>query len=91
MKKIVIFTIVTAALGAVFLLTPVSANQSNGYIELPLKMELSGNFKSYYSFLLELEQLDRITKVRELNIQKSKDGQGQVEASFVVSIFFQGA
>jgi len=65
--------------------------QNNGYIELPLKMELQGDFKSYYSFLLELEQLDRITKIRELSLKKDDDSQGQIDASFVVSIFFQGA
>jgi type IV pilus assembly protein PilO len=65
--------------------------QSNGYIELPLKMELHGNFKSYYSFLLELEQLDRITKIRELSLKKDDKAQGQIDASFVISIFFQGA
>jgi type IV pilus assembly protein PilO len=65
--------------------------RNNGYIELPLKMELQGDFKSYYSFLLELEQLDRITKIRELNLKKDDDNQGQINASFVVSIFFQGA
>ena len=61
----------------------------NGYIELPLKMELSGNFKSYYSFLLELEQLDRITKIRELRLSKDSDREGHIKASFTVSIFFR--
>ncbi len=65
--------------------------QNSGYIELPLKMELQGDFKSYYSFLLELEQLDRITKIRELNLKKEDKTEGQINASFVVSIFFQGA
>jgi type IV pilus assembly protein PilO len=64
--------------------------RNNGYIELPLKMELQGDFKSYYSFLLELEQLDRITKIRELRLKKNDDSQGQIDVSFVVSIFFQG-
>ncbi|HIJ67244.1 MAG TPA: type 4a pilus biogenesis protein PilO, partial [Planctomycetes bacterium] len=38
--------------------------ENSGYIEQPLKMELHGDFNSYYSFLLELEKLDRITKIR---------------------------
>jgi hypothetical protein len=53
-------------------------------------MELHGNFNSYYAFLLELEQLDRITKIRELKLEKS-DREGQTEATFVMSIFFQSA
>ena len=66
-------------------------NKNNrGYIEQPLEMELHGNFNSYYAFLLELEKLDRITKIRELELQKS-DREGQTEATFVMSIFFQNA
>jgi type IV pilus assembly protein PilO len=63
---------------------------NSGYIEQPLKMELHGNFDSYYSFLLALEQLDRITKIRELTLKKKAKDEGQIEATFVVSIFFQG-
>lgn len=66
-------------------------NKDNrGYIEQPLEMELHGNFNSYYAFLLELEKLDRITKIRELSLKKS-EREGQTEATFVMSIFFQNA
>lgn len=62
---------------------------SNGYIEQPLKMELVGNFNSFYSFLLELEKLPRIMKIRELELKKQPKQEGQITAKFVVSIFFQ--
>ncbi len=62
---------------------------NSGYIEQPLKMELHGDFNSYYSFLLDLEQLDRITKIRQLSLKKKLKREGQIEATFVVSIFFQ--
>lgn len=65
--------------------------ENRGYIEQPLEMELDGNFNSYYAFLLELEKLDRITKIRELTLKKKSDHEGQTEAKFVMSIFFQGA
>lgn len=66
-------------------------NENNrGYIEQPLEMELDGNFNSYYAFLLELEKLDRITKIRHLQLKKTQQ-EGQTEAKFVMSIFFQGA
>ena len=76
-------------------LTPKSIRTQNnkdnrGYIEQPLAMELTGNFNSYYAFLLELEQLDRITKIRELELKKAEK-EGQTEATFVMSIFFQSA
>ena len=62
---------------------------NSGYIEQPLKMELEGNFNSFYSFLLELEKLPRIMKIRELALKKLTDEEGQIATDFVVSIFFQ--
>ena len=63
--------------------------KNSGYIEQPLKMELHGDFNSYYSFLLDLEKLDRITKIRELSLKKKMKREGQIEATFVISIFFR--
>lgn len=60
---------------------------NSGYVEQPLKMELEGGFNSFYSFLLELEKLPRIMKIRELDLKKRQEG--QITASFVMSIFFQ--
>jgi type IV pilus assembly protein PilO len=62
---------------------------NSGYVEQPLKMQLEGNFSSFYSYLLELEKLPRIMKVRELKLEKQKGGEGQIAADFIVSIFFQ--
>ena len=62
---------------------------NSGYIEQPLRMELEGNFKAFYSFLLELEKLPRIMKIRELEVNKQANNEGQIAANFVVSIFFQ--
>jgi len=67
------------------------AKKSNsGYVEQPLKMQLVGNFNSFYSFLLELEKLPRIMKIRQLKLSKQQSLEGQITADFVVSIFFQG-
>jgi type IV pilus assembly protein PilO len=62
---------------------------NSGYVEQPLKMELVGNFKSFYSFLLELEKLPRIMKIRELKLQKEDEHEGRISTDFIVSIFFQ--
>jgi type IV pilus assembly protein PilO len=62
---------------------------NSGYVEQPLKMELVGNFRSFYSFLLELEKLPRIMKIRELKLEKQTQQEGQITTNFVVSIFFQ--
>ena len=62
---------------------------NNGYIEQPIKVELTGDFNSYYSFLLSLEKLDRITKIREMIIKNDPKEDGVMKASFVISVFFQ--
>ena len=62
---------------------------NSGYIEQPLQMELEGNFSSFYSFLLEIEKLPRIMKLRELELKKKNTSEGMVSADFIVSIFFQ--
>jgi len=62
---------------------------NSGYIEQPLKMELEGNFNSFYSFLLELEKLPRIIKIRDLELEKHKETEGQISANFIASIFCQ--
>jgi type IV pilus assembly protein PilO len=62
---------------------------NSGYVEQPLKMGLVGDFNSFYSFLLELEKLPRIMKIRELKLEKDVKDEGQITADFIVSIFFQ--
>lgn len=62
---------------------------NSGYIEQPLKMQLQGDFNAFYSFLIELERLPRIIKIRELKLRKESKEQGKVTADFIVSIFFQ--
>jgi type IV pilus assembly protein PilO len=62
---------------------------NSGYIEQPLEMQLVGNFNSFYYFLLELEKLPRIMKIRELELDKARQQEGQISADMVVSIFFQ--
>lgn len=63
--------------------------ENSGYIEQPLEMQLVGNFNSFYSFLLELEKLPRIMKIRTLELDKQKEHEGRVAAEVVMSIFFQ--
>jgi type IV pilus assembly protein PilO len=63
------------------------------YSELPLKMVISGDFPGFYAFLLDLERLSRLTRIPDMKLEKVRtvtDGpDGQMEASFTLSIFFE--
>lgn len=65
--------------------------QAERYSELPLKMEIVGDFDGFYSFLLDLERLSRITRVHEMKIKRSRFEDGVMEAKFTLTIFFEPA
>lgn len=65
---------------------------SNQYSELPIQMEIVGDFDGFYSFLLELEKLPRITQLPKMKLTKLADkdlAQGQMRAEIVLSVFFE--
>lgn len=63
--------------------------KNSGYIEQPLEMKFEGNFTAFYSFLLEIEKMPRIMKVRKLDVNKTRQLEGQISSDCIVSIFFQ--
>jgi len=59
------------------------------YAQLPLRMVIIGDFDGFYSFLLDLEKLQRITRLPQLKLVKSKDVEGQIKADMVLHIFYE--
>jgi len=59
------------------------------YSDLPIKIELAGDFDGFYQFLQAVERLPRITRVSNMELERLKDGEVQMEASLVMSIFFE--
>ena len=59
------------------------------HAELPIKMMIVGDFDGFYSFLIELEQLRRVTRVPQMNLSKLKGEQGQMQAQILLSIFYE--
>jgi type IV pilus assembly protein PilO len=59
------------------------------YMEQPLAMAITGDFHGFYEFLLRLEQLPRITRIPDLNIKRSQQHDGHMEADFTLSIYFE--
>ncbi|KPK77217.1 MAG: hypothetical protein AMJ79_04020 [Phycisphaerae bacterium SM23_30] len=60
------------------------------YAEQPIKMEVGGDFNAYYQFLLELEKLPRITKVKDMKLEKTenKEFKGLMKSDMELVIFF---
>jgi type IV pilus assembly protein PilO len=59
------------------------------YMEQPLKMKISGNFTGFHDFLIKVEELPRITRISDMKISRSTDVNGNMDAEFVLSIYFQ--
>jgi type IV pilus assembly protein PilO len=65
------------------------ALKSSRFMEKPLEMTIEGNFDNFYTFLLELEKLDRITRVPTLVLERSNENDGSMGAKFTLSIYFE--
>jgi Tfp pilus assembly protein PilO len=59
------------------------------YNAQPITMSLEGKFSSLYEFLLGLERMPRITKVRQMQIAKMPQTEGIVQADLLVDVFFE--
>lgn len=58
------------------------------YFELPIRMEIFSDFDSYYAFLTELEQMPRITRIKDMELWTDTQD-GLVNAKLTLSVFFQ--
>lgn len=59
------------------------------YMEQPLELSMSGDFKRFYEFLIRVEQLPRITRIPDMKIKRMDDADGNMKAEFTLSIYFQ--
>jgi type IV pilus assembly protein PilO len=59
------------------------------YAELPIDLKLSGDFTGFYSFLLQVEKLPRLTRVTHMKLEKINEHDGQMTASVTLSIFYE--
>ena len=57
--------------------------------ELPLKMEIIGDFDGFYSFMLAMERLRRITRLPRLKVESVDRYEGRIKAEMVLSIFYE--
>ena len=65
------------------------SQRGSAYSELPIEMNLSGDFAGFYEFMLQLERLPRLTRVQNMVLDKINGMEGSMEAKVTLSIFFE--
>jgi len=58
--------------------------------EQPLDIEITGDFDGFYKFLLDLEQLPRITRITDMTIARSDKVDGEMKTRFTLSVYYEG-
>lgn len=58
--------------------------------EQPTDIEITGDFDGFYKFLLDLEQLPRITRIPDLSIVRSDKVDGEMKTKLVLSVYYEG-
>ncbi len=59
-------------------------------MEQPVDIEITGDFDGFYKFLLDLEQLPRITRIPDFSIVRSDKVDGEMKTKFTLSIYYEG-
>lgn len=62
--------------------------KASNYWEIPVKLQMKGDFRSYYEFLLKMERLTRITRINQMKISKISERDGSTTADLTLSIYF---
>jgi len=64
--------------------------RSQLFAEQPVNLKFEGDFMSVFSFLRQTEQMQRLTRVKELKLKSSDraDKAGQVEVELSMNIYF---
>lgn len=59
-------------------------------MEQPMDIEITGDFDGFYKFLLDLEQLPRITRITDMSIARSDKVDGEMKTRFTLSVYYEG-
>lgn len=65
------------------------AKRGPKYSEQAMEMTLSGNFNGFYTFLLQLEKMPRLTRVEKMLLTKISGHDGDMEAAMTLTIYFE--
>ncbi len=66
-------------------LQPLASKRSDGYCEQPIQLSFQGDFLTVASFLRQVEDLQRLTRIRRLTMKATVGKPGVVEVTDMVS------
>ena len=80
----------SAALRKVTVTPSVIPTRSELFAEQPVSLKFEGDFLSVFSFLRQTEEMQRLTRVRELRLRSDDRAArpGQVEVELSMNIYF---
>lgn len=72
-------------------LDPEKAEPAADYFELPMEVEIEGQFDGFYAFLLELEKMSRITRITEMELErKTDDTKSPLKVKLTLKVYYEG-
>ncbi len=67
---------------------PTGAKPNDTFVEYPVHVKFEGDFLSVFSFLRQLEQMQRLTRVRDLTVKTRAPGSGVVDVTLSMNIYY---
>jgi Tfp pilus assembly protein PilO len=67
---------------------PTGAKPNDLFVEFPIHVKFEGDFLSVFSFLRQMEQMQRLTRVRDLTVRAREPGSGVVDVSLSMNIYY---
>jgi Tfp pilus assembly protein PilO len=69
-------------------IVPTGAKPNDLFVEFPIQVKFEGDFLSVFAFLRQMEQMQRLTRVRDLTIKSKGSGSGVVEVQLSMNIYY---
>ena len=69
-------------------IVPTGPKPNDLFVEFPINVKFQGDFLSVFSFLRQMEQMPRLTRVRDLTVKAKEPGSGVVDVSLSMNIYY---
>lgn len=67
---------------------PEASRRNEYFAQLPIQLSFEGDFVSVYSFLRQIEDLERLTRVRTISLKGRPEQPGEVQVELTMNIYY---